>query len=720
MNVQPSTSVLKAAGGNLDDLVEVTDTELLTLLHDVNEWTDGYAFREALYSDLQIFGRAFVHLVGEPETTELWRMLPQKTNVVRDTVEFVRGFEYGDDPDMVEFPPDEVLWFKMYDPEDPWGGVGPVEAWLKTIDATFAIQDFQNELMNRFGSPDYVVTTASPLDEPQKRAFRRQWREMFGRLFRRRENVAFLEGEGKLERLGQTQRELEFGASEDRKRDQVANAFGVPKSIVDISSIKANSREAKQQHIEHTVWPMVQRVEDVLNAQLVPVFNDRMFIMHENPIPDDEGIAIQQRSSKLQSGYSVNEVRIAEGEEPLDDPIADEPMVGGGFKPLSMAGLDALPEFADDLNTQVDEPEPAALPEGDVALPETVLNGAQIVAATGIIQSVIDGVLPMESARGQLVVMFNLSEEQANVMLAGVEGFEPVKPDPPALPPPQQPQAEDDDEGKRAPDAVREVALMLMAQSFAPQVKSNGHAAPQPLTIHLPHQEWRPQIMVQPHIKMPEQPSVAAEITVVPAEVRQLPAPEVRIDAPIINVQPALEVKAPDVHVDAAIVNVQPPDVRVDAPVINVQPAQTKMPDVYVDGAVVHVHPEVQVPDVRVEVQAPDVVVEPAIVKMEAPVVNVAPPDVHVAAPVVNPPDVHVAPPDVKVITNVEAPNVTVQAPNVDIKQEVPQPIITVESPTVNVTPQIEVNASLELPPRRVEFKRDERGFIREAEVEDA
>lgn len=48
---------------------------------------------------------------------------------------------------------------------------------------------------------------------------------------------------------------------------------------------------------------------------------------------------------------------------------------------------------------------------------DTVLNGAQVTAATAIVQAVANGELPRDSGIGQLEVLFNLDTEKAERMM---------------------------------------------------------------------------------------------------------------------------------------------------------------------------------------------------------------------------------------------------------------------------------------------------------------
>lgn len=347
LDLKPGRKAMHMMRGRVDDMSEVESHPVLDLLDDVNDWTEGFAYREALYSALQIFGNNFTDVVTGTDglPTELWYMLPQKMKVIPDAVTFVSHYEYGTGPDLTRFSIDDVIWVKLFDPHDPWGGLGPVEAWLKTIDAGFAIQAFQDWLFKRGGAPDYIVKSDVEMPRAQRDSFVAEWGRLFGRLFNRKRAIGFLSGAGtELQKIGQTNRELEFIESARDNRDMIGQAFGVPKSKLTTDDVnRANSRETDEIHIRETIWPMVHRQEDVWNERLLPRYGENLLLIHENPVPEDRVILVQERTSKLQSGYSINEQRLAEGEEPHDDPEADKPLVAAGLVRLEDMGIQADP-----------------------------------------------------------------------------------------------------------------------------------------------------------------------------------------------------------------------------------------------------------------------------------------------------------------------------------------------------------------------------------------
>jgi len=344
MSVTPSVKVQGKLRGNMENLIELTDHPLLTLLTNVNPYTEGFSWRESIYADMDIFGRSF-HAKVQPNPnqppTSIWRMQPQLMKVLPDADKFVGGFEYGTGSGKKNFEPEDVLWFRCFDPFDPLGGFGALEAWIKTVDAEFAHASFIDWIYNKGGSPDYVVTAKNGMSVDQKKSFRSEWRKMFSKLFNRRENVAILSGEGSITPLGRTPRDLESAEQDNVLRDKIAIAFGVPKSLITSDDVNlANAKEGSITFLRNSIMPMVQKVEDTLNEQLVPMWSDRLILVHDNPVIEDKRIVIEERASMLQSGYSVDDVREMEGQTLLDTPESQTPMLRLDVVPLDLVGAD--------------------------------------------------------------------------------------------------------------------------------------------------------------------------------------------------------------------------------------------------------------------------------------------------------------------------------------------------------------------------------------------
>lgn len=324
-------------GGRDEDLTEITNHEILDLLNDVNPWDEGFSYRERIYTDLQIFGEHYSHLIPARPPKEMWRLRPQDMKIIRDERVFISGFEQRVGAETRRLDVDEVLWLRLPDPDDPWGAYGPLEAWISEVDSDFAIADFQKWIFSRGGTPDLAVSVKGSMSAPQREEFRKEWRRRFGNYRDRlRDSIAILWGDAEIKQLASTPRELEFQRSRDSLRDSITQGLGVPKALITSDDVNlANAREGSPTHIRNEIWPMVCRVEDTLNQRLVPRWGGNLLIMHDNPLPAEREAIRLDRDSKLSGGWSVDEVRAEAGDEPLGTPESQEPLVKFGLVPLS-------------------------------------------------------------------------------------------------------------------------------------------------------------------------------------------------------------------------------------------------------------------------------------------------------------------------------------------------------------------------------------------------
>lgn len=163
------------------------------------------------------------------------------------------------------------------------------------------------------------------------------------------------------------------------------------------------------------------------------------------------------------------------------------------------AGAAAAP--SSDLTVDPNAPAGAPVVE-QVNIQATVLNGAQVSSLVAVITSTVNGEISRESAKQIIVLAYQVSLEQAELLL-GPEDFEPVDNTPPALqpfagknPPPgagKPPIGEDgkpaeDDEEKPA-DEGKQAELPLeqagekpaeVAEKPAPKKKAKGKKGPPP------------------------------------------------------------------------------------------------------------------------------------------------------------------------------------------------------------------------------------------------
>ncbi len=114
----------------------------------------------------------------------------------------------------------------------------------------------------------------------------------------------------------------EMGAT----KELIANAFHCPIAFFTTQTNLANLSASKSQHMDQAVSPRLERRDEKLNAQLIPLYDPtgRLFLASEDPVPVDQNLSVVQQQADLKYGVaSVNEVRSERGLPPA--PWGDVP-----------------------------------------------------------------------------------------------------------------------------------------------------------------------------------------------------------------------------------------------------------------------------------------------------------------------------------------------------------------------------------------------------------
>src|SRR5262249_36997483 len=99
-------------------------------------------------------------------------------------------------------------------------------------------------------------------------------------------------------------------------KEDIANAFHVPLSFLTSETNLANLQAAEHQHMAKAIWPRLQRRDEKINEQLVPLFDPsgRLFVASDDPVPANGDQDRQQQDLDLKYGVvTINEVRQERG-----------------------------------------------------------------------------------------------------------------------------------------------------------------------------------------------------------------------------------------------------------------------------------------------------------------------------------------------------------------------------------------------------------------------
>ncbi len=356
---QPSASVLHKAvewGGEFE---EVTDKNPITdLLARPNPWMLGQEFCSLRLMFTMLTGNFYMHPVvesvryegkGLSRIKELWVMPSQfvKIQPGNPTEEdYIKGYWYGvDQTRMHMFEPDEVMHMRQPNPRDQLYGLGQVEAAWDTQRLSIAQRETDQSRYDNLSRPDLaVITKSANMPLAQLKELQEEWARLFRGTFRQGAPV-FLTGDTQVIPLLYQPTEI---GDKEIIIEEIAAITGVP-----VSLLKANDPNLASAQVgfaswrEQTILPYCRMDEEFLNAHLMPTFGneDSAFLCYDDPVPENRDEVRQDLAAFLDKGMiTLNEGRVSEGYDPVDEENADKLLLPAGRVPIDKVG-EAPPSF---------------------------------------------------------------------------------------------------------------------------------------------------------------------------------------------------------------------------------------------------------------------------------------------------------------------------------------------------------------------------------------
>ena len=239
-------------------------------------WSRGELWRN-VESRLALWGSSFIAISrddnGQP--TEMWPLRSDQMRVlVSDDDRFVRGFIHENITDRRAYLPEEMIWFRRFNPVKPFAGMSSVAPARAAIDMGAEALRFNRRFFMRSASPaDIVLKSEHFVNETQLEEIYARWDERL--LQPHNTHRPMVIGPGlDLTRVGMTHRDMEFVAALEWSVEEAARAFGVPKVFLSEfeDATLANVRTMEQFLWRNTIIPELRMLEDGLNLHLAPHF----------------------------------------------------------------------------------------------------------------------------------------------------------------------------------------------------------------------------------------------------------------------------------------------------------------------------------------------------------------------------------------------------------------------------------------------------------------
>ena len=318
---------------------EVTDHPLLDLLAQVNHVHNGHDLWELTTLYQEVHGGAYWLLDFGPLGTprQIWILPSQNVTPRRgpDSPNLVDYYLYRTGAREQRFRPDQVVHFRYPDPRDPYtGGLSPLRACYEQAALVSEFAAFKRAKFENRAVPDAIVSPDEVIGEEERDRLEAQWNSRFRQGGAGKVVVA--ESALRVQLLAHSMGDLAALADMKATKEDVCNAFHIPISFLSSETNLANLQAAEHQHMAKAVTPRLQRRDEKLNEQLVPLYDPtgRLFLASEDPVPVNRELTVKEQDLNLKYGVvTINEVRGVQGLEPV--PWGDVPWL-----PLQWARTD--------------------------------------------------------------------------------------------------------------------------------------------------------------------------------------------------------------------------------------------------------------------------------------------------------------------------------------------------------------------------------------------
>ena len=322
-----------------DDVEEVVTHPLIDLLDTVNAELDSFTLMELTDLYMEVVGSAYWWIprnqLGIIET--IWILPAQNVSPEYKNGELV-GYEYGAGKSKAKYSPDVILPFHMPNLVNPYyEGLAPLRAAYEAVHLEEQVRAWQQSLMDNNARPDVIVSPKNNggiglgPDEAERldRRFNRKWRQTGqGR-------AMVVSDEIEVKTLTIPPKDAEAALMHGLTKEDIANAFGVPMSLLQTKDVnRANAEAGHYQLARNAILPRCRRLEQRLTQRFAMLFDPRLFLAFDDPVPESRELALAERSASLANGLiSINEGRQECGREPI--PEGDVHLVPSSQVPLS-------------------------------------------------------------------------------------------------------------------------------------------------------------------------------------------------------------------------------------------------------------------------------------------------------------------------------------------------------------------------------------------------
>ncbi len=299
---------------------ELDDHPLIYLTEHPNPQMTGIDLWELHQKYLELTGKSYIIRDKDQGVDELWVVPSPWMKPLTDARGNITAYVYERNNFKQTFKPEVVIPFVNTDPLNPLDGVGPAQPIGIALDTySFATQTNRNFFY--YGADPGVIVTLDPNAQISQEEIDRkieQW-EARHRGYGRAHKMTIISGATKVDKAGQTYRDMEFTELLENNRKQTLASYGLPYTMLGGTDLvqRGNAEVAQYTFARWVMKPRLEFNKRKRNAFLVEEGLEWDYI---DPTPEDRAENLNEAERGYKGGFiTINEAREKIGLDPLDE-----------------------------------------------------------------------------------------------------------------------------------------------------------------------------------------------------------------------------------------------------------------------------------------------------------------------------------------------------------------------------------------------------------------
>ena len=327
-----SDSVYAKRLAQADNVEEVMEHPMLDLLKRVNEFLDGYTLWELTDLYQEMTGNAYWYIPKDPILkipTEIWILPSHLVTTTRQSQssQMVTSYDYSTGQRVIRYRPEDVIPFRFPNLKDPYlDGWSPARAIYESAHLMDKWTAYQSAFFDNMARPDVLISMKEGSDPDSRDRIEKKYNQKFGK--DRVGGVLVIDDDVEVTPVQYPPKDIQMLQLHGVSKVDIANAYAVPMSLLDSKDVnRANAEAGHYQHAKLAILPRLKRRDERINRHLCPLYDERLFVMSDNPVPEDIASKLEARKVNLTLDVTtVNEERAEDGRSPVpwgDGPASD-------------------------------------------------------------------------------------------------------------------------------------------------------------------------------------------------------------------------------------------------------------------------------------------------------------------------------------------------------------------------------------------------------------